>query len=347
MKVLQIGSSLFDWGGIERYVAYLAEGLIDRGHDVSVICPPGSPLAERSPGEKLPVPLRFQFAYWLLPRYTQRLRQGHFDVAHLHFSPDFVVPLLATRAAKIPRIVLTRHVALPWSATKIHRYADKVDRVVCVSDAVRQVLTESGVASAKLVVAKAGCPALVPSGSAGEIRKRLTNDGREFAVGYFGRLVADKGVQHLVAASRSLPAEIRVHVFGDGPLRGELEAAGSPVLFHGFVPEIADRMAGVDLVVIPSVWAEAFPFAALEAMSLGKPILATRRGGLPELVSEETGRLVPAEDPPALVEQIAWFASHRAEAAHMGARAREVQSKEYTIARFAERIEAVYADIRP
>ena len=347
MKVLQIGSSLFDWGGIERYVAYLAEGLMARGHEVSVICPPGSPLAQRSPGEKLSIPLRFQFAYWLLPRFTQRLRQGEYDVAHLHFSPDFVVPLLAARAAKIPRVVLTRHVALPWSATKIRRYADKVDRVICVSDAVRGVLAESGVDAAKLVVAKAGCPPLVPTASAAAMRKKLTNDGKSFAVGYFGRLVADKGVQHLVEASRTLASGIAVHLFGNGPLRGDLEAVDSPAVFHGFVPEVADAMAAVDLVVIPSVWAEAFPFAALEAMSLGKPILATRRGGLPEMVSEQTGRLIPAEDPKALAEQVAWFASNPNEAAQLGARAREIQSQEYTIARFAERIESVYAGIGP
>lgn len=349
MKVLQIGSSLYDWGGIERYVAYLSEGLAGRGHEVYVACPPESPLAKRCLGEKLWVPLKFQFSYWLLPKYAKLLRQGGFDVAHVHFSPDFVVPLLAAKMAKIPRVVMTRHVALPWSPRKVQRYGDKVDRIVCVSDAVQRVLNSSGVPATKLVVAKAGCPALKPSPSVDRLRKELTGNGSLFAVGYFGRLVADKGIQHLVAAAKSLPPGVVIHIFGDGPLRSSIEAAAkdSRITYHGFIPDIADAMASVDLVAIPSVWAEAFPFAALEAMSLGKPILASRRGGLPEMVLDgETGRLVEAEDPAPLAEAILELSRQPSVLRQMGERARTIQQETYTVEAFAARIEAVYEGIQ-
>lgn len=349
MKVLQIGSSLYDWGGIERYIAYLAEGLIGRGHEVHVVCPPDSPLAKRSPGETLRVPLRFQFSYWLLPKFAKLLREGSYDVAHVHFSPDFVVPLMAARLAKIPRVVMTRHVALPWSASKVQRYGDKVDRIVCVSEAVFRALRESGVPESKLVVAKAGCPALVPGPNAAARRKEVTGNGSLFVVGYFGRLVADKGVAHLVQAARGLPPGVALHVYGDGPLRSSLESAakGSRVVFHGFVPDIADAMAAVDAVAIPSVWAEAFPFAALEAMSLAKPIVATRRGGLPELVTDGvTGRLVEAEDPAALAQVFEELSRNPGVVRQMGERAQAVQAESYTVPAFAERMEAVYEGIR-
>ncbi|HRK20214.1 MAG TPA: glycosyltransferase family 4 protein [Fimbriimonadaceae bacterium] len=349
MKVLQIGSSLFDWGGIERYVAYLAEGLIERGHEVTVACPPGSPLALRSPGEKLAVPLRLQYSYWLVPKFVQLLRKGQYDVAHVHFSPDFVIPLLAARMAHVPRVVMTRHVALPWPAAKVTRYGEKVDRIVCVSDAVHRTLSSSGVRNEKLVVAKAGCPALKPTSAVDRLRKELTGNGSLFAVGYFGRLVADKGVQHLVEAAKSLPPGVVVHIFGEGPMRSSIEAAAkdSRITYHGFVPDIADAMASVDLVAIPSVWAEAFPFAALEAMSLGKPILATRRGGLPEMVLDgETGRLVEAEDPAVLAAAILELSRQPSALRHMGQRAKAIQEETYTIDAFAKRIEAVYEAIQ-
>jgi glycosyltransferase involved in cell wall biosynthesis len=348
MKILQIGSSLYDWGGIERYVAYLAEGLIERGHDVSVACPPSSPLATRSPGEKLPVPLRFQFSYWLLPKFAKLLKAGNYDVAHVHFSPDFVIPLLAARMAKVPRVVMTRHVGLPWAKSKVRRYAGKVDRIVCVSDAVEKTLAYSGVPSEKLVVAKAGCPPLKPSENADDLRQKLTENGTRFAVGYFGRLVSDKGVQYLVDAAKGLPENIVTHIFGDGPMRAELEAkaADSQMRFHGFVPDIADAMSGVDVVGVPSIWAEAFPFSVLEAMSLGKPVIATRRGGLPEMVKHgETGLLVEPEDALGLREAIEHLSVNRLEVAAFGRAAKSEHLNSYTVPAFADRIEKVYQSI--
>jgi glycosyltransferase involved in cell wall biosynthesis len=348
LRILQIGSSLYDWGGIERYVAYLAEGLLERGHEVHVACPCSSPLAQRSPGEKIAIPLRFQFSYWLLPKFARMLRRGDYDVAHVHFSPDFVVPLLAARMARVPRVVMTRHVALPWSQTKVRRYESKVHRIVCVSDAVRRALSESGVPEDKLVVAKAGCPAPEPGPGAAALREKLTEDSEGLAVGYFGRLVSDKGVQHLVEAAKSFPAGARLHVFGEGPLRAELEAAadGLPVAFHGFVPDVADALAAMDAVAIPSVWAEAFPFAALEAMALAKPIVATRKGGLPEMVEDgKTGLLVPAESAAALAGAVAALCSDREWAKAMGRMAQERHRQEFTLSKFAERMEAVYESI--
>lgn len=348
MKVLQIGSSLYEWGGIERYVAYLAQGLIERGHDVSIACPPSSPLASRSPGSKLPVPLRFQFSYWLLPKFAKLLKSGKYDVVHVHFSPDFVIPLLAAKMAKVPRVVMTRHVALPWSKTKVRRYANKVNRIVCVSDAVFRALDQSGVPKEKLIVAKAGCPASKSGPNAEATRRDLTQEGTRFAVGYFGRLVSDKGVHFLVDAAKGLPDSILTHIFGDGPMRTELEgrAAGSEIRFHGFVPEIEDALAAVDTVVVPSVWAEAFPFSVLEAMSLGKPIIATRRGGLPEMVEHGvTGLIVEPENALELRKAIEDLVADPLSARAMGGTGKERHAENYTVEAFAKRIENVYASI--
>jgi glycosyltransferase involved in cell wall biosynthesis len=347
VKVLQIGTSLYDWGGIERYVAYLAEGLIARGHDVHVACPPGSPLAQRTTGTILPARLKLQYSLWLVPSFARLFRKGGFDVAHVHFSPDFVVPVIAARMAKIQRIVLTRHVALPWSPAKVKRYAGRVDRVVCVSDAVRRVLGDSGVPAEQLVVAKAGCPSLSPGPGLSEMRSKFAKNETQFAIGFFGRLVPDKGIQHLCAAAESLPPNIAVHIFGEGPLSAELNSKHPRVHVHGFIPDVADAMAAMDAIVVPSVWAEAFPFSVLEAMSLAKPVIATRRGGLPEMVVDgKTGSLVEAENPAALANAIKALAADPAHSAAMGARAQEIQRRDYTIDAFARRMEDVYESIK-
>lgn len=347
MKILQIGTSLYDWGGIERYVAYLAEGLTGRGHEVHVACPPGSPLSSRTPGTFVPARLKLQYSLWLVPSFARRFRQGGYDVAHVHFSPDFVVPVIAARMAKIPRLVLTRHVALPWSPAKVKRYAGRVNRVVCVSDAVRRVLGDSGVPAEQLVVAKAGCPSLSPGPGLPEMRSKFAKNEKQFAIGFFGRLVPDKGIQHLCAAAKSLPPNIAVHIFGEGPLGVDLKAKHPRVHFHGFIPDVADAMAAMDAIVVPSVWAEAFPFSVLEAMSIAKPVIATRRGGLPEMVLDgETGTLVEAENAIALADAIKALAADPAGSAAMGARAREIQRRDYTIEAFAKRMESVYASIK-
>lgn len=350
MKILQVGSSLFDWGGIERYVVYLAEGLAERGHEVHTTCPSGSPLSQRIVGKQHPIALKRQFQFSLLPTYLKLLKREKFDVFHVHFSPDFVIPAMAARMAKQPRIIMTRHVVLPWSASKVKRYLKLFDHIVPVSDAVQRVLKDSGVPAKRMTVAKAGVPGLTPSQSREEARTSL-GLGHEFAIGFFGRLVPEKGVDVLIRSLDNLPQGVQIDIFGQGPQESELKQLGQTygerVRFRGFVENVANAMSAMDAIGIPSVWEEAFPYSALEALSVGVPIIGSMSGGLPELVDEgNTGFLSVKGDPKSFAEAtLKLKAKSQSDWNMMAEAARNRHQSEFTIAHFAERMERVYVSL--
>jgi glycosyltransferase involved in cell wall biosynthesis len=117
-----------------------------------------------------------------------------------------------------------------------------------------------------------------------------------------GRLSAEKGVE--VAIEAAARADRRLLVVGDGPLADDLHALarslGGPVELLGRVPRdrAHDLLAGAAMVLVPSLGPEVMPFAALEAMAAGVPVVASRTGSLPEVVGDE--RCAPPRDPVAL-----------------------------------------------
>jgi glycosyltransferase involved in cell wall biosynthesis len=160
-----------------------------------------------------------------------------------------------------------------------------------------------------------------------------------------GRLAAEKGFATAVEAAAR--AGILLKVAGDGPLEADLRAQaaahGAPVELLGRVPE-ADMPAllrGAAMAVVPSLGGDVMPFAALEAMAAGVPVVASRSGSLPELVGEE--RCVPRRDPTALATAMRalWDAPERrrAEGDALIERARE----RFGETRYVDDLLALYA----
>jgi glycosyltransferase involved in cell wall biosynthesis len=335
MKILQVGSSLFDWGGIERYVSYLTTGLRARGHQVEVLCPPGSHLDQRVPSPKQYLAMRRQFDLTKLPSLLRLFRSRPYDVVHIHFAPDFVLPAWAARMTRHPRVIMTRHLVLPWSSAKVRRYARLFDHFIAVSEATKRKLVESGIRGESVSVAKAGCPPLESS----------CRPVEPFTVGFFGRLVEEKGIGTMLQAAEKTDA--RIAIFGDGPLRSDVEQH-SGVDYGGSLTDVTDAMASVHAIVVPSIWQEAFPFAVLEAMSLGKPVIASAVGGLPEMVEHEvTGLLVNPRDAEALAAAIERLRVTPQLVEAMGRAARETHNAHYTVSCMAARIEEVYEKVEP
>lgn len=333
MRICQVGSSLHDWGGIERYLLYLCQALSDRGHEVTCVVPQDSPLDAQIRSPKVHISLRRQFQLSLLPEFLKFFRANQFDVVNIHFSPDYIIPAMAAKIAKQPCRVATRHVLVPWNSTKTRRYSRLFNHFVGVSNAVGQMLMDGGITENRVSVAEPGCPALVTS-------KNYQPDG--FKAGFFGRIVAEKGVKMLVEAA-PLCKPVEIHAFGSGPLLAELKNQNSGVRFHGRVENVADAMNSVSCVLVPSLWDEAFGFVALEAMSLGKPVIATRSGNLPELVIPgETGILVDKGDSQGLAGAICQLAADADEAARLGRAGLDMHRARYLVSHFGERVEAAY-----
>jgi len=143
-------------------------------------------------------------------------------------------------------------------------------------------------------------------------RRTLRPEG-SVLIGSVGRLDDQKGYEYLIRAARRVVdvyPQARFAIAGEGPRREELgrliERLGLGEHFHlcGFQASVADFIAALDLFVSSSRW-EGLPLAIVEAMLLGKPVVATDVGGNREIVEQgRTGLLVKAEDPPALAAAI-------------------------------------------
>ncbi len=143
--------------------------------------------------------------------------------------------------------------------------------------------------------------------------------GHELVVGFAGRLVEGKGIDHLIVAiseaSRQLPAKLLVA--GDGPERQRLEAltadlgVDSQVDFLGIVDDMPAFWQRCDIAAIPSdTFVESFSMVTLEAMACGKPVIAARNGAIPELMHDGvTGTLVPRGDVQALTRSMLTYAA--------------------------------------
>lgn len=343
MKVLQVGSSLKGWSGIERYVECLSSGLLERGHEVSIAVTPGTDLERRAPGAKVAMPSRGKHDTAAFRRYLRFFRANRFDVIHVHFSPDILVAAWTARLARAGTVVFSRHVAEPWGRAKTALYLRFIDHLVPVSEAVREVLIAGGVPEAKMSMAAAGCAPLVPTVDRAEMRRLWDLDG--FTVGVFGRLVREKGIDVAIEASAKINCPFEV--FGDGPLRSELEEQArshrAPVHFRGFQEGVADAMNAVDVVAIPSRWAEAFSFATVEAMSLGKPVIGVDAGGVREIIENgRTGLLFRREDPDDLARKVEELRSSPEKMKAFGEASIARHRDMFTVQHMSERMEAVY-----
>ncbi|CAN5408399.1 glycosyltransferase family 4 protein [soil metagenome] len=347
LRIVQVAGSLRDWGGIERYVVHLTNAMAARGHACEVAAPGDSPLAEHLPVKNVVVRRKFDLAAFC--RYLRIFREGNYDVVHAHFSPDFVVAGYAAQMA-LPKAkrIMTRHVALPWSRRKARNYLRLWPTIIPVSEAVKTVLIESGLPESALKVAKAGLPPLRATHPRSDVRRAMGLSEDQFAVGIFGRLAREKGTDVLLKAAPSVEGLVAV-IYGEGPEAESLMKLtsslrlGSKVLFQGRVADVADQMSAVDVVVIPSRWEEAFPYAALEAFSLGIPVIASRVGGIPEIViPQETGLLFEKEDHLGLASALTWLRDDAGLRNKLGRNAKRFYEQNFTLEKMGERIEAVY-----
>jgi glycosyltransferase involved in cell wall biosynthesis len=186
------------------------------------------------------------------------------------------------------------------------------------------------------------------------LRHRLLGNGRDSDVLFVGvgRLIECKGFEYLVEASARVPG-IRVAIIGDGDLRSSLEsrakALGAPVEFVGAMPQqtIPDALASADALVVPLVAdrsgrIDGFPMTVLEGLASGRPLVATRFAGVPELVSDgDNGLLFEQKDSDGLASALDRLRKDPEERHRLGARGRESVS-DYTWDRAAAAIEEMY-----
>jgi glycosyltransferase involved in cell wall biosynthesis len=306
-----------DFSGGEVQVFLLMEGLAGRGHTNALLCPPDARSAEeaRARGiEVLPVAMKSSLSPAGVARAIRALRSCAPDLVHLHTGHANWVGGLAAARLGLPAIS-TRRMDRPVKRGLRTRwlYGRGVRHAVAISNAVRECLLAGGVPAGRTsVIPSAVDPgALFTARDRRAIRRELDVPDDRFCLLCLAALVRRKGIDVLLDALAQLDGQLLLLIAGDGGERAALEArvgalgVADRVRFLGRREDKPELLAACDALVLPSR-REGLGVAALEAMACGRPVLASRVGGLAEAVRDgETGLLVPPEDPAALACAIA------------------------------------------
>lgn len=165
---------------------------------------------------------------------------------------------------------------------------------------------------------------------------------------YLGRLSEEKGLRTLLRAI-ALVKDVTLDIIGDGPLRAEIEAStNEQIRYHGFVKNVTrfNILRNAAALVMPSLCHDACPLAVLEAFACGVPVIASRRGGLPDLVADgENGILVEAGNAAALADAAQRLVNSPTLSAQMGAVARRRAEQEFDISVYYQRLIRIYEQV--
>ena len=234
--------------------------------------------------------------------------------------PDSYAALQIAKKLRVPLVAM-------GIGSDIHSIADRIsakytrtvlretDFLVTVSDDLRQKALAMGASPERSRAVVNGCDLSVfHVRDRGDARRQLELDPKSRIVLYIGRMDVRKGLRELVDASAKLRAKepnLQVYMVGEGPDRPQItqaiDAAGAAGYVHTLPPckpdDVALWMAAADVVTLPS-YMEGCPNVVLEALACGRPVVATRVGGIPEIMSAACGRLIPPRDSDALAEAL-------------------------------------------
>lgn len=274
----------------------------------------------------------------LFGRLTGRAH-GARVVHTLHGLPEELVPQFGNPGASPPPG--TSRARLAWVVgvvLRAERLLARLGTTVAPSAAMARFLVQHGFPERRVEV--------IPYGiETQDVSPRVEGSG-PLVVGTAANLEYWKGVDVLIEAAAAAQAPVRLEIYGRGSLRPELERLAVDrsvdARFNGFEPDVRSRLPSLDVFALPSR-GDNLPVSILEAMSVGLPVVATRVGGIPELVADgETGFLVDADDPAGLAQVLDRLAADPDERRRLGLRGAERARAEFSAEGVAARMLSLY-----
>ena len=310
------------WRGGQNQALLTVNGLRAMGHRTALVAHPDGELLRRAAEglDLIPIAPRAEMdlsAAWRLSRVLKRLAP---DVIHAHDPHGVAMASLALSLGSAthgpaPALVAARRVDFHLKRNAFSKWKHRqVDCFIAASDAIRQMLVADGVPAERTVTVHEGIDIEhVRLAPAVNVHEALWLPHHAPIVGNIGALVPHKGQRYLIDAAHLVVQRVpdaRFVIFGEGELREHLERhikehhLEKHVLLAGFRTDVLGCLKAFDVFVMSSV-TEGLGTSLLDAMACAKPIVATRAGGIPEVVEDgRTGTLVPPRDAHALADAI-------------------------------------------
>ena len=334
------------------YTLRLAEHLPHRGLHTSVACPDARMIdRERRQELKITEHSHLEWPIWGAVVRELMLRQLRHDL------PDLIH--VQSRGALWHGTRIARRLQRPYILT-VHDYLQPRERLSLDRRWCRRIIAVSDSVKSDLVL-RTGLPKelinVIHSGvdrAASSENVEVFQSGRTPVVGAAGPLEAVKGFPFFLGAAARVLAqgrEVEFVVAGAGPEESNLRrlarelGINDHVTFVPNLPDFDNALAAMDIFVLPSLQ-QGIGTIMLEAMALGRPVIATKVGGVDCAVHDnETGLLVPPSNSQALAERIAELLDNPARARAIGHAARENVEREFSVERMVEQTAALYREV--
>ena len=340
------------WRGGQNQVLLTVLGLRARGHRTTLVAHPDGELQRRAAEgpDLIPIASSGEMGFraaWQLSRVLTALRP---TVVHAHDAHAVAMVALARslgRLDPLPRFVVSRRVDFHVRRNTFSRWKyAQVDLFLCASNAIRTMLIGDGVPAERTMTVYEGVDLEhVAAAPLLDVHAELWLPSGAPLVGNVAALVPHKGHRYLIKAAATVVRQVpdaRFVILGTGELEATLRKQVKDlhlerhVLLAGFRPDALSLQKGFDLFAMSSL-TEGLGTVLLDAMALGQAIVATRAGGIPEVVAhDQTGVLVPPRDADALAAAVVRLLGDADRRAQLGLAGRERVRASFSVERMVQ-----------
>jgi len=349
LKVFHLDSERTFRGG-ERQVFYLIEGLKEKGVENFLFCPANSHLFKEVNVKKIPLSMRGEFDVFSAIKLSKFIKKFEPHILHAHTAHSLSTAIVAKKlSGKNPKIIASRRVDFHIKSKKKYLAAD---RIIAVSNAVKEVLKKDGISEEKINVVYSGIDLADFANLDGEyLRKEFNLREDDFIIGNIAALTEQKDHETLLKGVSHLEIDFKLFIVGEGHLRKKLERLSEKlkikdrVIFTGFRKDARNFLKIFDLFVLTSKW-EALGTSILDAMAAGVAVVATNVGGISEMIEEGVdGFLVEAGDHKDIAEKIVFLKENKDVRDKIVFNARE-KVKNFSVENTVEKIFRIYTGLK-
>ena len=358
MKVLHVSSEA-SWRGGEQQIAYLLQESRKKGIHVELLLRKESAFQAWAEKEAFPF-TSVSFSVLSLIRAALKLKTcaKNVDLIHVHSGKGHDVLAIAYLLGLKTPSILSRRVDFPvkmslWASWKYNH--PLIKRILCVSDAIREMIRPALKKPSLAVTVHSGVDLERYAGikASGALRKILDIDEEQVLIGVLAALAPHKDLFTFISSAALLKADgmnASFVIMGEGNLRTELEAFTKEKGLHnelkmiGFRTDALQLLADMNLFLITSK-TEGLGTSIIDAMASGVPVVATRAGGIPEIVIDgKTGALADVGDPMGLAYQVKKVLADKELQQEFTKNAR-AHIKAFSYQRTAEKTKAIYEEV--